>query len=73
MFYNVIKKMFPNLSRLESQILTLISEHGRLNIGDIEEMTRSNRNTLKKNLAKLVNSGHLLRLGSGRATWYTLP
>lgn len=40
---------------------------------DIEKMTGANRNTLKKHLADLVASGTLLRLGKGKATWYTLP
>ncbi len=62
-----------HLSELASQILSLLLDHGRLGISDIEAITSANRNTLKKQLAALVQSGHIMRLGRGRATWYTLP
>lgn len=66
----VLLLQIPELSAL---ILKLVQEHGRLGIGDIEKMTLANRNTLKKNLSNLVKTGSLLRLGKGKATWYTLP
>ena len=62
-----------HLSESASQILTLLHEHGRLNLGDFEKMTGTNRNTLKKHLADLTTQEKILRLGKGKATWYALP
>lgn len=61
-----------NLPILSGEIISLIREHGRLTISEIESMTKANRNTLKKHLAKLVNNGNILRHGKSKATWYTL-
>lgn len=60
------------LPELASQIVTLVQEHGRLKISEIEKLTKANRNTLKKHLAELVRKGSLERLGKGKATWYVL-
>lgn len=62
-----------HLPELAGQIITLVQEHGRLTIGEIEKMTKANRNTLKKYLTELVRSGNITRHGSGKGTWYTLP
>lgn len=60
------------LPQLSAKIVILIKPHGKLNIGEIETITKANRNTLKNHLAKLVQMKTLLRLGKGKATWYTL-
>jgi len=60
-------------SVLSNEIVTLVHEHGRLTISDIEKITNANRNTLKKHLSELVKSNQLARHGKGKATWYTLP
>lgn len=62
-----------HLPELSSHILTLLHEHERLSISDIETLTATNRNTLKKHLSNLVKLGHILRLGKGKGSWYTLP
>jgi Fic family protein len=67
------KNTHLHISAISSQISTLLIEHGRLSIGQIESITQINKNTLKKQLIKLVDSGTILRLGKGRATWYALP
>lgn len=67
------KALTLHLPKLTSQILSLIREHGRLGIRDIEQMTEANRNTLKKYLTDLVKQGTILRFGRGKGTWYTLP
>lgn len=67
------KTVAMNLPILSSQILTLLHEHGSLNISDFEQMTQTNRNTLKKYLASLVTDGMIIRLGQGKASFYTLP
>ncbi|WP_246168491.1 Fic family protein [Wolbachia endosymbiont of Ctenocephalides felis wCfeT] len=61
-----------HLSPLSSQILSLLSKHGRLTISDLESITKANRNTLKKHVFNLVKSNHIAQYGKGRATWYTL-
>lgn len=64
------KDSLAQLSELDSQILNFVAEHGRLNVAEIEALTKANRNTLKKHLSALVEAGQLLRQGKGKATWY---
>lgn len=66
------KMLYGHLSELSSKILIFLQEHGRLNITEIEKMTQANRNTLKKYLSDLVKKEQIIRLGKGRASWYTL-
>ncbi|HJZ24107.1 MAG TPA: Fic family protein [Candidatus Babeliales bacterium] len=61
------------VNELSSKIITLLHEHGKLSISEIERLTNANRNTLKKQLKDLVKSNTIARLGKGRATWYSLP
>ncbi|MBS0622203.1 MAG: Fic family protein [Verrucomicrobia bacterium] len=67
------EKALIYLPELAGQIINLIYDHGRLDIGNIEKLTGANRNTLKKHLANLTKQGSILRLGKGKGTWYTLP
>lgn len=67
------KALHLHLPQLAGQIISLLHAHGRLGISAIEALTKANRNTLKKQLMLLVDSGHITRLGKGRATWYTIP
>jgi Fic family protein len=67
------KTLMLYMPELAGQILGLIHKHGRLNISDIEKMTKGNRNTIKKYLTGLVTKGSVTRFGKGKATWYTLP
>jgi Fic family protein len=67
------KSLLLHIPELSARIINLIHEHGRLNLEDITKMTGANRNTLKKYLRDLVTSENILRLGKGKATWYTLP
>jgi Fic family protein len=67
------KTVAMNLPLLSSQILTLLHEHGNLNISDFEQITKTNRNTLKKHLSNLVKNKMIVRLGTGKASFYTLP
>ena len=66
------KELGLHMPELTSKIVSLIHEHGRMSISDIEKMTGENRNSIKKHLAKLVEKGTILQLGKGRATWYVL-
>jgi len=62
--------LVEKLPELSLQILELAKEHGRLTIGQIVEITGSNRNTVKKHLRALVTDGRLSQHGNGKGTWY---
>lgn len=67
------KSLQLDISQSARQIIDLIFEHGQLSASDIQNMTGANRHTIKKQLSDLVHQGILVRLGKGRATYYTLP
>lgn len=67
------KTEIKRLPLLSSQILTLLHEHGSLNISDLVQITNTNRNTVKKHLSDLVKNGMIVRSGVGKASFYTLP
>jgi Fic family protein len=58
------------LPELSLQIVDAVKERGRITIGEIVNLTGANRNTVKKQLAALVNANHLTQVGSGKGTWY---
>ena len=60
-----------NLPELSGQILSVVKEHGRATISDIEAITRANRNTIKVRLRELVTDGLLAKHGKAKGTWYT--
>lgn len=61
-----------NLRKLSEEIVALLREHGKLGIGEIENLTKANRNTLKVRLRELVNDGLIEQNGQARATFYSL-
>jgi DNA-binding IclR family transcriptional regulator len=61
-----------SLLPLSIEILSLLREHERLSISDIERLTGANKNTLKVRLRELTGFRHISRHGKGKATWYTL-
>ncbi len=66
------EKIMVNLPELSEQILSIIKEHGRLTIADIEAITRANRNTIKVRLRELVTDGFLVKHGKAKGTRYTV-
>lgn len=60
------------LPPLSANILSLLREHERLSISDLERLTRANKNTLKVRLRELTASERIIKHGRARATWYTL-
>ncbi|MES2607966.1 MAG: Fic family protein [Pseudomonadota bacterium] len=72
--HKILKDKNPqeHLSELDNQIINAISEHEKLSIMKIEQITGANRNTLKKHLAFLVEQSYIVRFGKARATWYVL-
>ncbi len=63
------KSLGPRTS-LQETILTLAIQHGRVTAGDILRATGANRNTVKDNLARLVEEGTLQKHGQKRGTIY---
>ncbi len=66
------KILMQELPELSKNIINLLQAHGRLRISEIQMLTQSNRNTLKKNLASLVRSHYISIHGKGKISWYTL-
>lgn len=66
------KLLAVKLSKLSAEILTLLKEHERLSISELENLTKTNRNTLKVRLRELTKNGYLTQHGKARATWYSL-
>ncbi len=62
-----------DLSALETNILKFAKERGKFALRESVIQTCSNRNTVKKNLQKLVKKGLLKKQGVGKGTWYSLP
>ena len=53
------------LAPLSAAILTLLKEHERLSIAEIEALTNANRNTLKVRLRELVRDNFIEQNGRG--------
>ncbi|MGL9725973.1 MAG: hypothetical protein ACR5KV_04840 [Wolbachia sp.] len=64
------KMLNLHLPPLSAEILVLLSKHGRLTTKDLENITKTNRNTLKKHVSNLVRSNYIAQYGRGKATWY---
>jgi len=62
--------LVAKLPELSVRILQLATEHGRLTVSQIVELTGANRNTVKKHLQALVANRHLSQQGRGKGTWY---
>lgn len=62
--------LVAKLPELSVSILELATQHGRLSVRQIVDITGANRNTVKKHLQSLVASQHLSQHGKGKGTWY---
>lgn len=67
------KLMMAELPELAVQILDAVRQRGRITIGDMIRATGASRNTLKEHFKRLLGKGHLVRHGTGKATWYAQP
>lgn len=67
------KLLLGKLPALSLQILELAKSRGRITVRDIVTLTNANRNTVKKQLALLVENNQLRQMGLGKGTWYSLP
>ncbi len=67
------KLLLGQLPELSLKILELAKSRGRVTISDAVVLTNANRNTIKKHLENLVVTKQLVKLGTGKGTWYALP
>ena len=67
------KLVMAALPELAVQIVDHARQHGRVTMGDMIRATGASRNTLKEHFRRLLEQGHLVRHGAGKATWYALP
>ena len=67
------KLMLAALPELAAQIIDEARSRGRVTMGDMIRLTSASRNTLKEHFKRLLEQGHLVREGTGKATWYRLP
>lgn len=67
------KLMLAALPELAAQIIDEARSRGRVTMGDMIRLTDASRNTLKEHFKRLLEQGHLVREGAGKATWYRLP
>ena len=64
------EKLMAPLAPLSERILGIVRDHGRVTVREAVAVTQANRNTIKKHLNQLVNTGRLARRGQGRGSWY---
>jgi Fic family protein len=64
--------LLESLSPLGLQIVQLIRDRGQMNISQIAQLTKVNRNSLKVQLRYLVKQKYLMLCGRGRASWYVV-
>jgi Fic family protein len=68
-----IESAVVKLAPLQKAIMEAVHEHGTVDAGLLLKATGANRNTLKDNLRRLVQSGNLIKIGERRGTRYELP
>ncbi len=69
----VASQTLVSRSALQEAILAIAHRHGRVTAGDVLRTTGANRNTIKDNLARLVQEGVLRKQGHKRGTVYFPP
>lgn len=67
------KLMIAALPELAARIIDHARDHGRVTMGEMIRLTGANRNTLKEYFRRLVKNGYIVRHGTGKGSWYTLP
>lgn len=64
--------LLDTLPPLSVEILDIARTQGRVTVAEAAKITGINRNTIKDHIRALTDSGHLVRHGAGRGTWYAL-
>jgi len=66
------EKDMLSLPKLSQAILVAAKDHGRITVSDIRRLTKTNRNTIKAHLKRLVKNRQLNQEGKGKGSWYRL-
>lgn len=66
------EQVFADISVLSKDILQIAKDHGRVTVRQAVQITKSNRNTTKAHLKRLVKNGLLEQMGDGKGTWYKI-
>lgn len=66
------EKLLIELSQLSLKILEITKERGRVQISELQKLTKANRSTIKVHLKDLVQQQYLVKHGKGRGVWYSL-
>jgi Fic family protein len=66
-----LEQRLEKLPSVSARLVALARERGRLTIAEAVTLLEINRNTAKLHFRQLVESDHLVRHGTGKATWYT--
>lgn len=64
-------KKITGLPALSIKVMKLFEKSERLQMKEIERLTKGRRSTLKLRLNELVEDGYLIRHGQARSTWYS--
>ncbi len=64
------ERLMVPLTPLSEKIMEILKEHGRVTVRETGAIIGANRNTIKDHLKKLVESGYIIKKGTGRGTWY---
>lgn len=67
------ERALTDLPELAVLILDYARQHGRVTNRDVVREHEANPNTVKVTFRSLTGKGLLVRHGSGRSTWYSLP
>jgi DNA-binding IclR family transcriptional regulator len=66
------KILLAKLPDLSVTILDLLRKHGRLSVGQAQELTGANRSTVKKHFQGLLDRDLVDLDGKGLGAWYSL-
>ena len=66
-------QLLARMRPVSEQLVALARERGQPTISEAVTLLAVNRNTAKLYLRQLVQHGHLLKRGTGKATWYGTP
>ncbi len=66
------RMLLTQLPDMSQAIVDLLRSRGKITMGELEKITKYNRNTLRLHLEKLIKTNQIQKNGIGKGTWYTL-
>ena len=64
--------LLTTMPEISLRIIEKIKSNGPMGIAEMEQLLQINKYTLRDHFKRLVSAGHLMKVGSGRATKYVL-